>query len=53
MSTISKYDIPIHLSVPNLLDQITIDDEVCNGRPTIRGYRPMLLLANTTAFGDI
>lgn len=23
----------------NLLDRITIDDEVCNGRPTIRGYR--------------
>lgn len=25
--------------MPNLLDRITIDDEVCNGRPTIRGYR--------------
>ena len=23
----------------NLLDRITIDDEICNGRPTIRGYR--------------
>lgn len=23
----------------NLLDRITIDDEVCNGRPTIRGHR--------------
>lgn len=23
----------------NVLDRITIDDEVCNGRPTIRGYR--------------
>ncbi|MBC7570421.1 MAG: DUF433 domain-containing protein [Spirosoma sp.] len=23
----------------NLLDRITIDDEVCNGRPIIRGYR--------------
>lgn len=22
-----------------LLDRITIDDEVCNGRPTIWGYR--------------
>ena len=25
--------------MPKLLDRITIDDEVCNGRPTIRGYR--------------
>ena len=23
----------------NLPDRITIDDEVCNGRPTIRGHR--------------
>ncbi|MCY7352596.1 MAG: DUF433 domain-containing protein [Cytophagaceae bacterium] len=23
----------------NFLDRIAIDDEVCNGRPTIRGYR--------------
>ena len=25
--------------MPNLLDRITIDDETCNGRPAIRGYR--------------
>lgn len=27
------------LFMENLLNRITIDDEVCNGRPTIRGYR--------------
>lgn len=27
----------------NFLDRITIDDEVCNGRPTIRGYRLTVL----------
>jgi len=27
------------MNMSNILDRITIDDKICNGKPTIRGYR--------------